>query len=162
MRLEGKTVLITGAARGLGAAMARRFAEEGAAVFIGDLNTDEGNNAAEAIRAGNGGAKGARAFFTSLDVTSEQSWINALAFVRGETARFGLPPLNVLVNNAGINIREPVELMAVENLDAMLAVNVKGPFLGIKHVIPLLRQCGGGLIINISSVCGLVGHAFTT
>jgi NAD(P)-dependent dehydrogenase (short-subunit alcohol dehydrogenase family) len=152
MRLQGKVVLISGAAQGLGAAMARRFAEEGAVVFIGDLKAEEGNRAAEEIR-----ARGGRAFFAPLDVTSGQSWIDALAAAERETGR-----LDVLVNNAGINIRQPIEQMSVENLDMMLAVNVKGPFLGTKYAIPLLRKGGGGSIINISSVCGLVGHAFTT
>jgi NAD(P)-dependent dehydrogenase (short-subunit alcohol dehydrogenase family) len=70
--------------------------------------------------------------------------------------------LDVLVNNAGINIREPIEVMKAENFDAMLAVNVKGPFLGTKHAIPLLRKNSGGSILNMSSVCGLIGHRYTT
>ena len=70
--------------------------------------------------------------------------------------------ITVLVNNAGINIREPIEEMAAANLDTMLAINVKGPFLGIKHAIPLLRRSGGGSIVNMSSICGLVGHKYTT
>jgi NAD(P)-dependent dehydrogenase (short-subunit alcohol dehydrogenase family) len=152
MRLEGKTALISGAANGLGAAMARRFAEEGARVFIGDLNAAAGKAAAAEIR-----GKGGKADFISLDVSNEQQWIDAVSLVRKEAGR-----LDILVNNAGINIREPVETMKVENLDLMLAVNVKGPFLGTKHAIPLMRSGGGGLIINVSSVCGLVGHAFTT
>ena len=68
----------------------------------------------------------------------------------------------MLVNNAGINIREAIEEMTEEHLDAMLAVNVKGPFLGIKHAVPVLRKGGGGSIINMSSICGLVGHKYTT
>jgi NAD(P)-dependent dehydrogenase (short-subunit alcohol dehydrogenase family) len=152
MRLANKVALISGAAQGLGAAMASRFAEEGATVFIGDLKADTGNLVVEEIR-----KKGAKAFFLPLDVTSEQDWINAIAAVEREGGR-----LDILVNNAGINIREPVEVMKAENFDRMLAVNVKGPFLGTKHAIPLLRKGGGGSIINMSSVCGLVGHAFTT
>jgi NAD(P)-dependent dehydrogenase (short-subunit alcohol dehydrogenase family) len=132
--------------------MARLFAAQGALVCIGDLNAGAGNQTAAAIREGGGGA-----FFVTLDVTSEQSWIEAFAAAVKEGGR-----LDTLVNNAGINIREPIEVMKAENLDAMLAVNVKGPFLGTKHAIPLLRKGGGGSIINISSVCGLVGHAFTT
>jgi len=152
MRLKNKIALISGAAQGLGAAMAARFAEEGATVFAGDLKADAGGRTVEAIR-----AKGGKAFFLTLDVTREESWVSAMETVRKEAGR-----LDILVNNAGINIREPIEVMKTENLDAMLAVNVKGPFLGIKHAIPLLRQGGGGSIINISSVCGLVGHAYTT
>jgi NAD(P)-dependent dehydrogenase (short-subunit alcohol dehydrogenase family) len=152
MRLENKTALITGGAQGLGAAIAGRFAEEGAAVFICDLKEHEGRGLAEDIK-----QKGGRAFFLTLDVTSEQSWIDAIAAVEREAGR-----LDILVNNAGINIREPIEVMAEKSLDAMLAVNVKGPFLGCKHAIPALRRAGGGSIINMSSVCGLVGHRYTT
>ncbi len=151
MRFAGKTVLISGAAQGLGAAMARRFAEEGATVFAGDLKANAGNETVWEIR-----EKGGAAFFLDLDVTSEQSWAEAMSVVltRGQ--------LDILINNAGINIREPIETMKAENFDAMLAVNVKGPFLGIKYAIPLLVKSGGGSIINISSVCGLLGHAYTT
>jgi len=152
MRLAGKTALISGAAQGLGAAMACRFAEEGATVFIGDMKTEAGNQTAEKIR-----GKGGKAFFLTLDVTNEQSWIEAMATVQTQAGR-----LDILVNNAGINIREPIEVMKSENFDTMLAVNVKGPFLGTKHAIPLLRKGGGGSIINMSSVCGLIGHAYTT
>ena len=154
MRLNGKTALVTGGAQGLGAAIASRFAEEGAAVFIGDLAAKAGAESAtvDAIR-----AKGGKAFFVTLDVTSEKSWIDAMAAVIKEAGK-----LDILVNNAGINIREIIEEMKVENLDTMLAVNVKGPFLGCKHAIPLLRKAGGGSIINMSSVCGLIGHRYTT
>jgi NAD(P)-dependent dehydrogenase (short-subunit alcohol dehydrogenase family) len=152
MRLAGKTALISGAAQGLGAAMACRFAEEGAIVFIGDMKADAGNQVVEKIR-----GKGGKASFLTLDVTNEQSWIDAMAAVQTQAGR-----LDILVNNAGINIREPIEAMKAENFDAMLAVNVKGPFHGTKHVIPVFRKGGGGLIINISSVSGLIGHAFTT
>jgi NAD(P)-dependent dehydrogenase (short-subunit alcohol dehydrogenase family) len=151
-RLEGKAALISGAGQGLGAAIAALFAGEGAAVFIGDLNAETGSSTAAAIH-----AKGGRAVFLALDVTDEESWKAAIAQAEKEAGR-----LDILVNNAGINIREPIETMKAENFDAMLAVNVKGPFLGIKHVIPVFRRCGGGVIINMSSVCGLVGHRYTT
>jgi len=151
-RLNGKIALVTGGAQGLGAAIATRFAVEGAVVFIGDLRQETDAGTVVAIEAGGG-----KAFFVTLDVTSEKGWIDALAAVIKEAGK-----LDVLVNNAGINIREPIEEMKVESLDAMLAVNVKGPFLGCKHAIPLLRKAGGGSIINMSSVCGLVGHRYTT
>jgi len=152
MRLKGKTALITGGAQGLGAGMAARFAEEGAVVFIGDLAAQAETETVKAIN-----AKGGRAFFVTLDVTSEQSWMDAIGAVIRETGK-----LDVLVNNAGINIREPIEEMKAESFDAMLAVNVKGPFLGCKHAILAFRKSGGGSIINISSVCGLIGHRYTT
>ena len=151
-RVEGKVALVTGGSQGLGAAIAARLAEEGAAVFIGDLKAETGEETIKAIK-----DKGGRAFFVSLDVTSEDSWKAAIAAVIKECGK-----LDVLVNNAGINIREPIEEMKVENLDAMLAVNVKGPFLGCKFAIPEFRKAGGGSIINMSSVCGLIGHRYTT
>jgi NAD(P)-dependent dehydrogenase (short-subunit alcohol dehydrogenase family) len=152
--LEHKAVLITGGAQGLGAAIAVRFAEEGAVVFLGDLEKQAvtGEERAKSIR-----NCGGRASFIILDVTNEESWINAVAAVEKEAGG-----LDVLVNNAGINIREPIETMEAANFDAMLAVNVKGPFLGCKYAIPALRRRGGGSIINMSSVCGLVGHRYTT
>jgi NAD(P)-dependent dehydrogenase (short-subunit alcohol dehydrogenase family) len=151
LRLEGKTALITGAAQGLGEAIARRFAEEGAKVFIADLKEDA-EQAVKAIKESGGWAS-----FVKLDVASEQSWEAAVAAVLEETGR-----LDILVNNAGINIRETIEVMKAEQFDAMLAVNVKGPFLGCKYTIPLLRKNVGGSIINMSSVCGLIGHRYTT
>ena len=147
MRLSGKVALITGGAQGLGAAIARRFREEGARVFVADLNAPEGERTAHALDG---------AVFLRLDVTSEESWKAAIAAVLERARR-----LDVLVNNAGINIRKDIEEMPAESLDAMLAVNVKGPFLGIKHALPALRASGGGTILNMSSICGLVGHKYT-
>jgi len=146
MRLAGKTALITGAAGGIGAEIARRFREEGAQVFVADMNRPEGEETAASIGA----------VFLPLDVTSEESWKTALAAVLERGGR-----LDVLVNNAGINVRKNIEQMPVESFDAMLAVNVKGPFLGIKHALPIMRAAGGGVILNMSSVCGLVGHKYT-
>jgi cyclopentanol dehydrogenase len=151
MRLHGKVALVTGGARGIGEAIVRRFAAEGASVFVADVLEREGSALAAELAAG-----GAAARFLRLDVACEADWKAALASVSEQAGR-----LDVLVNNAGINVREPIEKMSESNLDAMLAVNVKGPFLGIKHAIPLLRRGGGGVILNMSSVCGLVGHRFT-
>jgi NAD(P)-dependent dehydrogenase (short-subunit alcohol dehydrogenase family) len=145
-RLEGKTALITGAAGGIGAEIARRFREEGASIFVCDVNREAGEKAAASMGA----------TFLLLDVTSEESWKAALFAVMEQTGR-----LDILVNNAGINIRKNIEEMDVQSFDAMLAVNVKGPFLGIKHSLPIMRAAGGGVILNMSSICGLVGHKFT-
>jgi cyclopentanol dehydrogenase len=146
MRLSGKTTLITGAAEGIGAEIARRFREEGASVFVSDVNRAEGEKTASSMGA----------VFIPLDVTSEESWKAALSAVIERTGR-----IDVLVNNAGINVRKNIEEMPVESFDAMFAVNVRGPFLGIKHSLPIMRAAGGGVILNMSSICGLVGHRYT-
>lgn len=146
MRLAGKVALITGAAGGIGAEVARRFRGEGASVFISDTNCVLGQQTAASIGA----------TFIRHDVTSEDSWKAALSAVAQQGGR-----LDILVNNAGINIRKNIDEMDVESFDAMLAVNIKGPFLGIKHALPLMRGAGGGVILNMSSICGLVGHKYT-
>ncbi len=146
MRLKSKVALITGGAQGIGAAIAHRFREEGAVVYIGDIREPEGQTAALLKDAA----------FLNLDVTSEESWTAALSAVMAGAKR-----LDILVNNAGINIRKNIEEMPMEAFDAMLAVNIKGPFLGIKHALPILRAGGGGVILNMSSICGLVGHKYT-
>jgi NAD(P)-dependent dehydrogenase (short-subunit alcohol dehydrogenase family) len=151
MRLKDKTVLVTGAAQGIGAAIAQRFAREGAQVFVCDLKEAEGSAFAEALR-----ADGGRARFLRLDVTDEAAWVQALAAVVDGAGR-----LDVLVNNAGVNVRKPIEEMRADEIDLMLAVNVRGPFLGIKHALPILRRGGGGSIITMGSVCSLIGHKFT-
>ncbi len=151
MKLENKVAIITGAAQGLGAAIAQRFAQDGATVLVCDMNVEPGTATAAGIV-----DAGGKACFRKLDVTREADWISLMESVRNEFGR-----LDILVNNAAINIRETIEVMQEKNLDAMLAVNVKGPFLGIKHAIPLMRASGGGSIINMSSICGLVGHKFT-
>jgi NAD(P)-dependent dehydrogenase (short-subunit alcohol dehydrogenase family) len=147
MRLSNKVALITGAAQGIGAAIARKFHSEGALVFIGDVRNEEGEKIVGELE---------RAVYLYLDVSSEESWKDALASVMKKAGR-----LDILVNNAGINIRKTIEEMPVDSLDAMLAVNIKGPFLGIKHALPLMRAAGGGTILNMSSICGLIGHKYT-
>ncbi len=147
MRLENKVALITGGAKGLGAEIARKYSEEGARVFLGDINVAEGKKTACTLR---------DAAFLKLDVASEESWKGALATILEKAGR-----IDILVNNAGISIREDIETMSLESLDTMLAVNVKGPFLGIKHALPIMRAAGGGTILNMSSICGLVGHKYT-
>ena len=149
MRLEGKVALISGGARGMGAAEAKLFAREGAKVVIGDVLQEEGRQIEAQI-----GEAGCQSLFLSLDVTSESDWRNAVA---AAVSQFG--KLDVLVNNAGVTggTRGKVEETTVEAWDRIMDVNAKGVFLGTKAAIPELRRAGGGSIINISSVYGLVG-----
>ena len=147
MRLEGKVALISGGARGMGAAEARLFAREGARVAIGDVLEEEGRRVVEQIS-----EIGGRAIFLPLDVTSESQWDSAIAATVREFGK-----LDVLVNNAGIGGAGTVEDTSVEDWDRVMAVNAKGVFLGTKAAIPELRRAGGGSIINISSQLGLVG-----
>jgi NAD(P)-dependent dehydrogenase (short-subunit alcohol dehydrogenase family) len=147
-RLDGKVALISGGARGQGAAEAQLFAREGAKVVFGDILDAEGRQVEAGIR-----AAGGKATYVHLDVTNEASW---RAAVDTAVSRYGA--LQVLVNNAGIYIRKRIEETTEDDLDQLLAVNVKGVFLGVKHALPAMRRAGGGSIINISSVAGLVGN----
>jgi len=145
--LENKVALISGGARGMGAAEARMFAREGAKVVIGDVLDAEGTRVAAEIA-----ESGGDALFVHLDVTHEEDWRSAIG---AATSSFG--KLDILVNNAGIWRRGRVEDTTVEDWDMILDVNAKGVFLGTKLAIPEMRKAGGGSIINISSTAGLVG-----
>jgi NAD(P)-dependent dehydrogenase (short-subunit alcohol dehydrogenase family) len=140
-RLAGKRCFITGAASGLGKAMAGAFAAEGAHVAVADRDVEAGQAVAAAL--GNG-------LFVALDVTDEPQWIGAL-----ETAVRAMGRLDVLVNNAGVVAAAPIEETTLEQWRFVNSVNVEGTFLGLKHGIPHLRAAGGGAIINISSVAGI-------
>jgi NAD(P)-dependent dehydrogenase (short-subunit alcohol dehydrogenase family) len=145
-RLDGKVALISGGARGQGAAEAETFVREGARVVFGDVRDDEGKKVEAAIRAAGGDA-----VYVHLDVTSEADWQSA---VQTALARHGR--LDVLVNNAAIVIpRVPIEERTADEWDRVMAVNAKGVFLGTKHAIPAMRRSGGGSIVNISSVAGI-------
>ena len=146
-RLQGKVALISGAARGIGAATARLFAREGARVVIGDLlDADAHGVEAEITRGGGQGA------FIHLDVISEAEWTAAVAEAE---RRFGR--LDVLVNNAGIGGAGRLEETSRAEWDRVMEVNATGVFLGTKAAIPALRRAGAGAIVNISSQLGLVG-----
>ena len=145
-KLDGKIALISGGARGQGAAEAETFAREGAKVVFGDIRDDEGKKVEATIRAG-----GHEAAYLHLDVTSEADWQKA---VRTAIDQFGR--LDVLINNAAIVIpRVPIEERTVAEWDQVMAVNAKGVFLGTKYAIPAMRRAGGGSIVNISSIAGI-------
>src|SRR5579863_1815497 len=148
-RVEGRTALISGGARGIGAATARVLAAGGARVIVADLLVNEGQHTVDAIE-----AAGGRAVFFRLDVTQEPSWSEAVELAR---LRFG--GLDILVNNAGIAASSPVEQTTLEEWRRVTAVNLDGVFLGTKACAPLLRAGaarwpGGSAIVNVSSVAG--------
>ena len=148
MRLQNKVALISGGARGMGAAEAKLFAGEGAKVVIADVLEEEGRRT-EAQIVESGGA----CVFVRLDVTSEANWREVVA---ATVTRFGR--LDILVNNAGIGgLPGTIEETTSELWDTMMNINAKGVFLGTKAAIPELRKVGGGSIINISSIWGIVG-----
>jgi 3alpha(or 20beta)-hydroxysteroid dehydrogenase len=138
-KLRGKTTVVTGAAGGIGAAVARLFAAEGARVILCDVLEDEGRATAAAI--------GGDTHFRSLDVADEAGWL-ALAEAFG--------PIDILVNNAAIAIADIITNLSKVDFERVMAVNLVGPFLGIKHLAPGMVARGGGAIINISSNQGLI------
>jgi cyclopentanol dehydrogenase len=146
-RLDGKVAIISGGARGQGAAEAKIFAREGASVVIGDILDEEGKKTEAEIA-----EAGGEITYVHLDVTVEEDWQKAVAEAESKYGK-----LNVLVNNAGILFRAAIPNITVEQWDRIMDVNVKGVFLGTKYSIPAMRRAGGGSIINISSTAGLVG-----
>ena len=145
-RLEGKVAIITGAARGMGAAHARRFVAEGAKVVLTDLNVEEGTALANEL--------GENALFVEQNVTSADEWTNVV--VQAEKA-FG--PVNILVNNAGISVSKSLLQMTEEEYRRIVDINQVSVFLGLKTVVPSMQKAGGGSIVNISSINGIVGGA---
>ena len=145
-KLDGKVAMISGAARGQGAAEVRTFAREGSNVVFGDVADDDGRQLEAELQ-----AAGHEVAYVHLDVSIEADWRHAM----DETIRrFGR--LDILINNAGITIpRVPIEVRSEEEWDRIMAVNAKGVFLGTKHAIPEMRKGGGGSIVNISSVAGI-------
>ncbi len=146
-RLSGKAAVITGGSNGLGAAIVQRMADEGAAIVVLDRDPN-GRAVAERIAAGGG-----RALFVQTDVTDEAQ---VSAAMRAAFEAFGR--LDVLVNNAGIEGENvPTDRLSLAEWNRVMAVDATAVFLCTKHVIPYLRQAGGGSVINISSIYGIVG-----
>ena len=146
-RVQGKVVLVTGGAMGMGKAHSELLAAEGAYLFVCDREAEQGEAVAKGIA-----AKGGRAEFVKLDVTSESDWEAAIAAVKQKAGR-----LDVLINNAGILLLKPAHETSTEEWDRVFNVNVRGVFFGIRAAVPLMKESGGGSIVNISSIYGLVG-----
>jgi 3(or 17)beta-hydroxysteroid dehydrogenase len=145
-RFAGKSALVTGAASGIGRAVAERLIAEGARVAVCDIDRERGIAAAEAL--------GEAALFVELDVTREDSWQAAVA-----AALDAFGKLHVLVNSAGVIVFKSIEDTSLEDWRRVMAVNLDGTFLGCKFAVETMRRTGGGAIVNMSSVSGLVGGA---
>ena len=145
-RLQGEVAIISGAARGIGAAAARLFVAEGASVVVGDIREPEGMATADAL--------GRAAAFCHLDVRDEQSWTKAVAACHDA---FG--PVSVLVNNAGVNVVGGLEETDPADMRRLFEVNVLGAFFGIRAVLGDMKTAGRGSIVNVCSTTGLVGLA---
>lgn len=151
-RLDGKTSLITGAAKGIGAACAEQLAQAGAAVIITDIDEQLGAAKANQINKAGGNAQ-----FHHLDVSSEASWICIMELCKKQYDK-----LDVLVNNAGIALIKPIQHTTLEEWQILTQVNIDGVFLGMKYSLPLMQRktdnnFNSASIINMSSAVGIVG-----
>ena len=146
MRLEGQSAIVTGAARGIGEAIARRLAADGAAVMIADIDASEAERAATAIGSG--------ALAAQLDVTEPVSWDAA---VRTAVETWGR--VDILVNNAGIAGRSaPIWELAFEEWQQVIDIDLTGVFLGCRAVVPIMAERGYGRVVNIASIAGKEGN----
>jgi 3alpha(or 20beta)-hydroxysteroid dehydrogenase len=143
-RLNGKRAIVTGAAMGMGEAVARLFAEEGARVVVADIDENLGNEVAKSI--------GESATFMKLDVTDPENWAEVVSRTASE-----LGGLDILINNAGVYTRFPIQGATEEEFDRVFSINERGVFLGMKIAAPELRKSGRGAIVNTSSIGGLRG-----
>lgn len=147
MRLSGKVGIVTGAASGIGEAIARRFAREGASVVVADIDAVGGPAVVDALS-----REGGRAAFIRADVSVDE---DVQAMVATAVRQFGA--VHVLVNNAGINMMRTAESLTLDDWARCIDVDLRGVWLGAKYAIPEIRRAGGGSIINIASM-----HAFRT
>jgi len=144
--LDGKVALITGGAGGMGSAQARLLAREGAAIVIADVRDELGRKLEAEIAVAGGAAS-----YRSLDVTSEAAWQATILEVERWRGR-----LDIMINNAGINVRKPIATVGFQEWNSVLTVNLSGPLLGMKHAAPAIARSGGGSIINITSNVSLI------
>jgi NAD(P)-dependent dehydrogenase (short-subunit alcohol dehydrogenase family) len=151
MRFSDKVVIVTGGAQGIGSELVARFCSEGAVTYVCDIEEKPGRDLVASLV-----KDGCSAFFCRLDVTEQGSWAELIRRVEQEQGR-----LDVLVNNAGISIRTPFLEYSVESWEKMMAVNVRGVFLGMQCAIPLMKKNGGGSIVNTSSIASLIGHRYS-
>ena len=146
-RLEGKTAIVTGAAKGLGEATARLFVREGARVVLTDIDSANGQKIA--------GELGESAIFVKHDVRSAEGWQEVI-----KTAIDNFGGLNILVNNAGVVEVGTIESQTIEQYDFVMDVSSKGTFLGCQLAMPALKKSGSGSIINMASVASIQGEPY--
>ncbi|SMQ74217.1 glucose 1-dehydrogenase [Agreia sp. VKM Ac-1783] len=146
MRMKDKTIIVTGAGSGMGAAHASRLHREGANVVLTDINAERGEKNAQAL--------GERAHFVHHDVSNEDGWARVI-----DEAEEVFGTVNGLVNNAGINLERPIDDFSVADYQKVISVNQIGVFLGLRAVHPALVRAGGGGIVNVSSTAGMFGMA---
>lgn len=145
--LAGRVALVTGGARGIGAASCRELAEQGAEVWVTDVLDDEGTELADGLQ-----GSGHMAFYRRLDVADEEAWSDCVADVIARSGR-----IDILVNNAGIGSLEDVEAETLEGYRRVISINQIGVWLGMRAVLAQMRAQGSGSIINVSSIFGAVG-----
>jgi NAD(P)-dependent dehydrogenase (short-subunit alcohol dehydrogenase family) len=142
MRLQNKVVIVTGGGKGIGRACAELFAEEGARVVVGDVQTPDSYQNSNIV-------------FEPLDITIEESWTELIVNVLTKYGR-----VDVLLNNAGgVGSYEPIDQIRIDDWNKIILLNQTGTFLGIRSVIPTMRSQGKGTIINVSSIWGVIGTA---
>jgi NAD(P)-dependent dehydrogenase (short-subunit alcohol dehydrogenase family) len=143
MRLEGKTAIITGAARGIGLASVELFAGEGATVFAADIDLPSDTPDIDGVT------------WVQHDITQDQAWATLVAKAVEATGR-----IDVLFNNAGaVGSYEPIDTIAIEDWHRIIDLNLNGTFLGVRHVIPQMKAQQSGSIINVSSIWGIASAA---
>jgi 3alpha(or 20beta)-hydroxysteroid dehydrogenase len=147
-RLDGKVAIVTGAARGTGAEIARQFDAEGARTTLVDVLDDRGGPLAKELSD--------RARYRHLDVTSEEEWRTVVDEIREREGR-----VDVLVNNAAVLHLATIDMTSVEAFERVLWVNCIGPFIGVRTVLPIMRAGGGGSIVNIGSIDSVTGTSLT-